>query len=128
MEGFAKGDGRDGTQGPLQEVTIFFKARLWRWNADGVRAAGADRAAGDRPERLVHADLDGGEIVVAATERKTVARKGGIGLREEVAGFFMLGLTSGRWTSLSLSPCRRVIGKQSQFMMSSGRRTHYEQA
>ncbi len=59
-----------------------------RWDdADGIGAAGADGAAADGSEGLVHADLDGCQIVVAAAEGEAVARKGWVGLAEEAEDF-----------------------------------------
>jgi hypothetical protein len=59
-----------------------------RWDdADGVGAAGADGAAADGLEGLVHADLDCGEIVIAAAEGEAVAGEGWVGLGEEADNF-----------------------------------------
>ena len=56
-----------------------------RWGyTDGVGAAGADRAAGLRLQRFVHADFDCREIVVAAAQYQAGARDGRIGLGEEI--------------------------------------------
>jgi len=48
----------------------FGRLTLWstrRWNPNNQGAAGADGSALNRPETLVEADFDGGEIVVATT-------------------------------------------------------------
>jgi len=57
---------------------------LWRWDADGVGAAGTDGTAGGGTAALVQADLDGGEVVVAAGEGKAGAGHGWIRGGEEV--------------------------------------------
>ena len=57
---------------------------LWRGDADGVGAAGADGAAGDGLGLLVHADFDGGEVVVATTYGDAAGGKGWIGGLEEI--------------------------------------------
>jgi len=58
---------------------------LWRRDAHGVGAAGADGAAVDGLERFVEADFDGGEVVVAATDGKAGRGDRGVGLGEEAA-------------------------------------------
>jgi len=56
-----------------------------RWgDADRVGAAGAEGAAAYGLEALVHADLDGGEVVVAAAQGETVGWEGWIALCEEI--------------------------------------------
>ena len=62
-------------------------APLWRGDADGIGAAGADGAASDGLEGLVHTDLNGRQIVVAAAEGETVAGKGRVGLAKEAENF-----------------------------------------
>lgn len=46
---------------------------LGRGDADGVGSAGVDGGAGDGAKALVHADFDGGEEVVSATDDETFA-------------------------------------------------------
>jgi hypothetical protein len=57
---------------------------LWGWDADGVGATGADGAAGRGLEGLAHADFDGGEVVVAATQGEALAWEGRVGCGEEI--------------------------------------------
>ena len=53
-------------------------------DADGVGAAGADGAAGGGLGALVEADLDGGEVVVAAADGEARGGDGGVRCLEEV--------------------------------------------
>ena len=56
-----------------------------RWDdADRVGMAGPYGAAADGLQGLVHADLNGSQIVVAATEGEAVAGERWIALAEEV--------------------------------------------
>jgi hypothetical protein len=57
---------------------------LRRGDADGVGAAGADRAARGRLAGFIQADFDGGEIVVAAAEGERGGRDFGVGSGDEV--------------------------------------------
>ena len=57
---------------------------LWRWDADGVGAAGTDGTAGGGTAALAQADLDGGEVVVAAGEGEAGTGDGGVGGGDEV--------------------------------------------
>jgi hypothetical protein len=53
-------------------------------DADGVGAAGAEGSAANGLEGFAHADLDCGEVVVAAAEGEAVAREGWVGLADQV--------------------------------------------
>jgi hypothetical protein len=70
---------------------VFTRFELLGWgDADGVGSAGADGAARGGLELFGEADFNGGEEVVAATEREAGTRDGGIGGGEEAEDF-------GRW-------------------------------
>ena len=56
---------------------------LGRGDADSVGSAGADGAATDGLERFVQADLDCGEVVVAAAQGEAVAGKRWVAVGEE---------------------------------------------
>ena len=56
---------------------------MWGWDADGVGAAGADRAATDWLEGFAEADFDCCEVVVAATQSEAGGGNGGVGFGEE---------------------------------------------
>ena len=58
--------------------------RLGRCDADGVGPAGTDGAAGDGLGLFVHADFDGGEVVVAAADEDAIGWKGWVCGLEEV--------------------------------------------
>jgi len=57
---------------------------LWWGDADGVGPAGADGTAGGGLGALVEADLDGGEVVVAAADGEARGGDGGVRRLEEV--------------------------------------------
>jgi len=81
MERPSDGDEGDGAEGSCKGVGC---PRLWRRDADGVGAAGADGAARSGLAALVQADFDGSEIVVAATEGERGRWDLRIGLSDEV--------------------------------------------
>ena len=69
---------------PHGEAYLYMRQhRLWRRDANGVSATGADRAAGSGAECFVEADLNGGEVVVAAGEGEILGGEVGVGLGEE---------------------------------------------
>ena len=59
----------------------------WGWDADGVGATGADGATADGLKGFAHADFDGCEVVVAATECEAGSGEGWVALSKEGEDF-----------------------------------------